>query len=85
MKPQGSLPCPQEPATKVYSEPDKSSSHMHSPFLYVDCNMPGFQVLSSLQVFKLNFVFLHLSLHGLHTNILSLDFITDENADTGYM
>jgi hypothetical protein len=32
MKPEGSLPCLQEPATGLYPEPDKSNSHPPKPF-----------------------------------------------------
>jgi len=32
MEPEGSLPCPQQPATGLYSGPDESSPHLPTLF-----------------------------------------------------
>jgi hypothetical protein len=69
MELEGSLPCPQEPATKVYSEPDKSSSYPQSPFLYNDYYMPWSPSAlfpSSFQTKTLCFCTLHFM--GYHKN-----------------
>jgi hypothetical protein len=61
MEPEGSLLCSQDPIMRPYSEPDESSSHLHSLFLKINVNITLPSTTRSLKVSDYNFVSIHIS------------------------